>query len=90
MGVVDEVHLDLDRVVDDKRGFDACRAGLGSHRDLDFLQPDHVVELRFPFVDAPVPRHDHPDFMLAAFDALRKGARDVRKASGLGERFDLA
>ena len=74
VGVVNEVDLDFDRVVCDEGRLDARGARLWSHRDLDLLQSDHVVELRFPLVDAPVFRHDHADLVLAPLDALGEGA----------------
>jgi len=48
------------------------------------------VELRLPFIDAAVTRHDDTDFVLAAFDTLGKGSGDVREASGLGEWLNFA
>ncbi len=73
VGVVNEVDLDFDRVVCDEGRLDARGARPGPHRDLDLLQADHVVELRFPLVDAAVFRHDHADLVLAPLDALREG-----------------
>ncbi len=71
--VVEEIRLHLDLVVDDERRLDAGQVGFRTHRDLDVLQADHLMELRSPFVDASVTGHHHADLVLVLLDGLREG-----------------
>ena len=63
---------------------------LAADGDVNILQPDHLVQLALPLVDAAVAGEHHTDFVIEMFDGLRKGAGDIREPARFGKWLHFA
>ncbi len=87
--IIKKIDLDLCSCVREDTGFDAPFFDFLPDGDLNFLQPQDLVESELTLANAPVLRHDDTNFMPQILYGLRKSTGNIRQATGFCKRLDL-